>query len=317
MTSRTDKYFESETNNIDSTFSTRSSRNSRLYKEVYGRYGDLDNLPVEDNTDEIDMERLRELLSNPEQKKEETEIRENMNILEQRKRQIDEQKVYDINKILEKAKYENHKLKEPNIPSYKVDRNILSTLQSSELSLDEIKQAKLDYEQQLKEKEDKLEKELSMTREIKYQNLSSSLPEEEVIENKTKREDNDLSLDLFSDLKPTGNTIVTKPIQDPDFSMPLVSHEKTEFHSEDTSDIDIIKPAIQPNTNMVESDFFTSSYEFTKNDFATDDDFADLKPKGGIFKIILLILAIIVFIGVIIYFVATYGLGMDLKDILP
>jgi len=314
MSSRTDKYLNEEINSENSSFSTRSSRNSRLYKEVYGKYGDLDNLPVEDNTDEIDMERLRELLSNSSSKKENAEIQENLNVLETKKRKIDEQKVYDINKILEKAKYENHKLQEPNTTTYKVNRNILSTLQSSELSLDEIKQAKLEYERQIEEKETLKEQEvlkeneLSMTREMKYQNLTTASLKEEKQE-EVVEEDEDLSLDLFSDLKPTGNTIVTKPITDSDAPDIVEVPKKTEFHSDDTSDIDIIKPAIQPS--VAESDFFTSSYEFTKNDFASDDDFSDLKPKGGIFKIILLILAIIVFIGVIVYFVAIYGLGME------
>ena len=128
MDSRSNRYYTE--NNINST-PTRSSRNKRLYKEVYGKYNDLENLPLEDNTDEIDMAKLKELVLS-EQKSKSNTIKENLNILEQRKRNIDEQKVYDINKILEKAKYENDKLKETTQSIPKVNKQILNTLQSTE-----------------------------------------------------------------------------------------------------------------------------------------------------------------------------------------
>lgn len=303
MDSRSNRYYTE--NNINST-PTRSSRNKRLYKEVYGKYNDLENLPLEDNTDEIDMAKLKELVLS-EQKSKSNTIKENLNILEQRKRNIDEQKVYDINKILEKAKYENDKLKETTQSIPKVNKQILNTLQSTELSLEELKKASKNYqsyqndekivnlntkeEQQPEEQLKKIENDLSMTRELKYQNLS--------LEENSQEQDSDLSLDLFSDLKPTENTIVTKPIK-----------EETEPTNQikDNSDIDIIKPSVAP----VNDDFFTSSYEFSKKDFMqVDDDFSDLNKKGGILKIILLFLMIFIVGGVITYFVITYGIGVS------
>ena len=142
MDSRSNRYYTE--NNINSP-PTRSSRNKRLYKEVYGKYNDLENLPLEDNTDEIDMAKLKELVLS-EQKSKSNTIKENLNILEQRKRNIDEQKVYDINKILEKAKYENDKLKETTQSIPKVNKQILNTLQSTELSLEELKKASKNYQ---------------------------------------------------------------------------------------------------------------------------------------------------------------------------
>ena len=303
MDSRSNRYYTE--NNINST-STRSSRNKRLYKEVYGKYNDLENLPLEDNTDEIDMAKLKELVLSGQKSKSNT-IKENLNILEQRKRNIDEQKVYDINKILEKAKYENDKLKETTQSIPKVNKQILNTLQSTELSLEELKKASKNYqsyqndekivnlntkeEQQPEEQFKKIENDLSMTGELKYQNLS--------LEENNQEQDSDLSLDLFSDLKPTENTIVTKPIK-----------EETEQINQikDNSDIDIIKPSVAP----VNDDFFTSSYEFSKKDFMqVDDDFSDLNKKGGILKIILLFLMIFIVGGVITYFVITYGIGVS------
>ena len=86
----------------------------------------------------------------------------------------------------------------------------------------------------------------------------------------------------------------------------MPTEKKEDIRSKDTSDIDIIKT--KPQNNM-DNDFFTSSYEFSKKDFA-DDDFYYTKKGSAIFKILLLFLAIMIFIGVIIYFISTYGLGV-------
>ena len=79
MDSRTNRYYEELDHEVVS--STRSSRNKRLYMEVNGGYSDLENLPILDNTDEIDMDRLKELVLDRE-KKEESVSREvnNFNI---------------------------------------------------------------------------------------------------------------------------------------------------------------------------------------------------------------------------------------------
>ena len=123
-------------------------------------------------------------------------------------------------------------------------------------------------------------------------------------DDKTLNNTNSLSLDLFEDLKPTGNTIRTKPITS-DINLKEI---KSDIHSGDTSDIDIIKDS--PTTSA--DDFFTNVYEFSKKDFSEteEDDFFEPPKKDGLFKIILLILAIIMFIATIIYFIGTYGQGI-------
>lgn len=304
MESRTEKY------NLDynelSDKSSRSNRNAKLYREVYGKYNDLDNLPIEDNTDEIDMAKLKELLISYNQKKEEKEIKENLNVLEQRKRKIDEQRVYDINKILEKAKYENNKLKSATTYNeVKPDTTRLSLLKSSEISLTDIKNANNEYQEDIKKDihEKDIEEQLSMTREIKYQNLTKIQESELSVPDIEDLSTKELSLDLFEDLKPSGNTITMRPVKEENVKIKQI---ESNFRSADTRDIDIIKS----NEDTKENDFFTSSYHFSKNDFSEDDDFFDKPKKGGLFKIILLILAITVFVGVIVYFVGTYGLGI-------
>ena len=305
MESRAEKYYTDDYIANDSSLnSSRSSRNSRLYRQVYGRYGDLDNLPIDDNTDEIDMDKLKELVSNINKKEDSTPPDGyNFDILETKKRNIDEQKVYDINKLLEKAKYENNKLKEPKSNSIKVSRNILSTLESNDLSIDEIRKACQKYENDkinVYPNQDNLtsDNELAMTRELKYQTrkISTDPLIEQVMPN------NDLSLDLLSDLKPTGDTIITEPIKE---NKNIVNREVDSKNLNDTSDIDVIK-----KDKDMDMDFFTSSYHFSKKDFASDDDFLDKSRSGSVWKIIMLIIFIIIFAGVIFYFVKTYGLGL-------
>lgn len=277
------------------SFPSRSSKNSRLYREVYGKYEDLDNLPIEDNTDEIDMERLRELVYNNENTIEHRSVRENLELIDVRKRNFDKERMHDINKILEKAKYENNKLKEPVVSTNKSHNNILSTLQLEPLRDEEVVNSKInDY----KESDN-----MYLTREFKFKELNDKISElnsNPLIDNVMS--DNELSFDLFEDLKPVGNTMITKPVVDS-------SDYKGDMHSSDTKDIDIIKPVTKEN----EEAFFTSSYEFSKKDFNMDeqeDFFDDNKTGGNVFKIILLLLAILSFSFVIVYFVLTYGMGI-------
>ena len=291
MESRVNKY---SSNNMPS----RSTRNARLYREVYGKYDDLNNLPLEDNTDEIDMNRLQELLRDNKETREKKTEDKYLNIIEQRKRNIDEQRVYDINKILEKAKYENNKLKESDYSS-KIDTSILSTLQNREITTDELSDVNEIYNR--KQEKLKQEEKLSMTRELKFKELSEDVKENPLIDNVMP--DSDLSLDLFENLKPTENTITTTPIKSPKKLQKDETTQKEEIdvHSGDTRDIDIIKAT--KNTEN-ENDFFTSSYEFSESDFLDGP-----QKSSGILKIILLFLSIIVFAGVIAYFVLNYGIG--------
>ena len=290
-----------DTNNKN-TYPSRSSRNSRLYREVYGKYEDLDNLPIDDNTDEIDMERLREIVYSSERTKEFREIKDDLDVLDVRKRTINNERVHDINKLLEKAKYENSKLKEP--VGTKYNKDILSTLQ-----VDKVGSSNLSEKEDVgsfKEYQD--ESNMYMTREFKFKELNEKISElnsNPLMEN--VMDDSEFSLDLFEDLKPTTNTIVTKPIVDSD------EKYQSDFHSSDTSDIDIIKEKPVVSKEREDDFFFTNSYSFKDKDFnglEQDDFFEEKKSHGGIFKIILLLLAILVFSFVIVYFVLNYGIGV-------
>lgn len=114
----------------------RTSRNKELYKEVYGNYSSLENLPIADNTNEIDMEQLQEIVKRENVKQMPKEETSHM-IATKIKEEDDTYKVYDINKILEQAKSNYHPKEEKKIisPTYK----FLSTLESNELPVTEVK----------------------------------------------------------------------------------------------------------------------------------------------------------------------------------
>lgn len=319
MDSRVDKYY----GDVDtiSTTQTRSSRNARLYRQVYDEHGDLENLPLADNTNEIDMDKLKKLISEMNVKEEEsghTYSYDDLNILEKKKRNIDENKVYDINKLLEKARYENEKLKEPENDMLKTSKNILSKLDNTlDLNL------RSDYTDNKDNIESSKDNELDMTREMKYH--TKQISTDPLIEQVMP--DNDLAMDLFFDLKPIGDTVVTKPVRNTEIEPvkeitknPFDTNDNKELSKDifntnkmkkpdidnlvDTSDIDVIK------NNKIDEDFFTSSYKFSDRDFNDDDEFFEDSNAGNIIKILLLILVILVFAGVIVYFVLNYGLGV-------
>ena len=86
MESRANKYSFMR---VEKVTDTRSDRNVRLYREVYGKYDTLENLPLEDNTNEIDMYQLEEILHDNSSRKEKEDITRKLDILEQKKRNID------------------------------------------------------------------------------------------------------------------------------------------------------------------------------------------------------------------------------------
>lgn len=279
---------------------SRVNRNSRLYDEVYNEHGDLENLPLADNTKDIDINKLKELISSMDSE-DETDISNEYDdsFWEKKKRNIDDNRVHDINKMLEKAKYENDKLKDSESELLKTSRNILSRLDIDDYEVSN-KYNDTSFKSSSYDKDNSLE----MTREMKYH--TKQISNDPLIEQVMP--DNDLAMDLFFELKPTGNTIVTKPIKDSDSKVNKDNVSIKEIDAKkitDTSDIDIIKKGVKG----VDKDFFTSSYTFSDRDFS-DDDFSDDEKSGGIIKIIFLVISIILLVGVILFFIIYFGTGL-------
>lgn len=312
MNSRMEKYYN------EMPLTRRTSRNKELYKEVYGNYSSLENLPIADNTNEIDMEQLQEIVKRENVKQMPKEETSHM-IATKIKEEDDTYKVYDINKILEQAKSNYRPKEEKKIisPTYK----FLSTLESNELPVTEVKKA---LEEEHPDKE-----ELYMTRELKFKDKRLEVTKEidTMKEEQQEKEYNSSPLDLFEDLKPDGNTFISEPVKvekdsifanseiDDVEKKPIIKEIPSTNTKEEKNikDINVIKEETFKNANNnIDNDFYTSSYKFSKKDFIDDDDnFLDLPKKShSVIKVILLLIAIFALTTVIYYFISKYGIGV-------
>jgi len=311
MESRMDKYYRE--NNSDMQ---RSSKNAKLYREVYQTYNDLENLPIPDNTNEIDIPELRKIVQS--QKQDLTKTREmKYHIPEDIPKEKTSNKIHDINKLLEYAKNENNKLKDNNssaedTSNYRIletleDKNITKSDKKNSLdNLTGIPNKINDSEEQI------LDSNNDSTNELKYQTkkISENPSIEQIIPNDNKETLNtaSLSLDILSDLKPTGNTGVTEPVKDPMFEQ--IYNDDVENIPEN-EDVNIIKDDIEvdeDNEEQKDSSFYTDTYKFTDKDFY-DDDLLDESKNHTILKIILLIVFIALCGVAIFYFITNYGMN--------
>ena len=312
MNSRMEKYYN------EMPMTRRTSRNKELYKEVYGNYSSLENLPIADNTNEIDMEQLQEIVKRENVKQMPKEETSHM-IATKIKEEDDPYKVYDINKILEQAKSNYRPKEEKKIvsPTYK----FLSTLESNELPVTELKK---DLEDENTDKE-----ELYMTRELKFKDKRLEVTKEidTIKEEQQEKEYDSSPLDLFEDLKPDGNTFISEPVKvekdsifanseiDDVEEKPIIKEIPSTNTKEEKNikDINVIKEDTFKNANNnIDNDFYTSSYKFSKKDFIDDDDnFLDITKKShSAIKVILLLIAIFALTTVIYYFISKYGIGV-------
>lgn len=316
MKSRMEKYYTEKPN------CNRLTKNASLYKEVYGNYTGLENLPIADNTNEIDITELKEIVkrtNHPQLRQLEVLEKEDLTI----KKSQEEQREYDINKILEKAK-STSRPKEENKQHNSINYKYLTTLESQEISIPEIKRAYKEKEEikeiELSNNEEQRESEnIYMTRELKFRDKQLEVTREiKIIE-----EQESSPLDLFEDLKPDGNSFIVEPVKMEKDSIfannqiestkeneeKIISEEELEITDDD---IDIIKKQPWKEKTKEDNDFYTNSYKFSKKDFVDEDeDFYDSPKKGsGILKIFLLLLAIIGLSAIIYFFIMKYGMGV-------
>lgn len=201
MESRMEKYHE-----IDIEEFQRSKKNASLYKEVYGNYGDFEDLPIPDNTNEIDIENLKSLVGSRNSKRKEMIEKSEYEIEEDITSISNEEKVYDINTLLEKAKEENAKIKKE-VPINKNIPNYLANLESDKNT----KEIILKYDSNNDD-------DMPIVKEIKYSTSEINFNDKSI-------NTSSLSLDILSDLKPTGNTLVSEPI----ISENMDEEEKNDF----------------------------------------------------------------------------------------
>lgn len=224
----------------------RSIRNESLYKDIYDNveYSNIEKVATIEKTNEISLEQIKDLLREREQKKVEVPVKKIIP-----KAKPVEERNYDIRDVLVKAK-DDHVDDNKNRNLKNTQYNILKNINLRD-SLSSSEQAEL-------------EKTLVNTSVLK--NI----------------DDNELSLDMLSDLKSTGDTVVEntnllKEVQE--------AKDKYEVHEDDGLD----------------KSFYTSSLNFKDEDFEQLKDLQDsIESNNKMIKILFFLLFMII-AGVIGY----------------
>lgn len=175
MESRMEKYYKE-----NPEYYKRSKRNEALYRDITRDMNDLDNLPIPDNSNEIDIDGLKQIISSRDEYRKAKDMGRTVTrerVVEEPKE--DKRRVYDINVLLETAKNEVNKNNEVEGKKL-INANFLTDLDDANVPSNDLVEVS-----EVTSENDK-EKEVSNT---------DSLP-----------------LDILVDLKGTDNTVVTDPI---------------------------------------------------------------------------------------------------------
>ena len=244
MESRMEKYYRE-----NPEYYKRSKRNADLYKDIDNNINDLENLPIPDNSNEIDINGLKQIISSRDEYRKAKDMGRTITRKSVEEEPIEEKRrVYDINVLLETAKNEVNKNNEVEGKKL-INANFLTDLDDANVPSNDF----VEVSEVTSEKE----KEVSNT---------DSLP-----------------LDILVDLKGTDNTVVTDPIVKDEVTM-----------------IEKIKDG---------ETFYSGSFNFTKKDFADedDDDLFEEKSHTGV-KVFFLIVGLLLLAGVIYLAITKYVL---------
>ncbi len=241
MASRMEKYHSNA-----SSIGKRSIRNEDLYKNIYenNEYSNIENIATIEKTNEISLEQIHELLKERESsKKRNSSIK--MSTPKVYSKPVEERN-YDIRDVLIKAKDEH------------VDDNKNRSLKNTQYNI--LKNINITDKMNTTDR-DELEKTLVNTSVLKG------------------FDDNELSLDMLSDLKSTGNTVV----------------EKTNVGNL-LKEVQEAKDAYEVNDDDgLDKSFYTSSLNFKDEDFEQLKDLQDsIDSNNKMIKVLFFLLFLIV-----------------------
>lgn len=281
MKSRMEKYYDS-----NEEFVGRAAKNENLYrKKDYSVYSSNETIIAPNN--EIDITKLKDIIQSREDYQRAKSYR---NMLSDKKFDYNdvpyeedtyEEKNYDINEILKKVKDEKGNISEED--KIRKLRNtqydILSNLNIKSKNQEEAI-TKVDLETQKAELQGLIDK---VTKKNNIRNEEASLLNLEEQTDVTD-ENNDSALDLLSDLKSEGHTIVTDPIKP-------------------AAEFEVNKEELVPNEkDPDETSFYSDSFTFSKRDFEGLQDLEiEEKSGSGLIKLLIVILIlIIIVVGVLV-----------------
>ena len=184
MESRMEKYYTKDLSNFE-----RIKKNQDLYKDISKEISDLDNLPIPDNSNEIDLNGLKQIIYSRDEYRKKN--REELPSRDERVEVPEEKdsRIYDINVLLENAKNEiNRSIEVDN--GKRINHNFLTNLEEE----------KLEFEKEV---------------------LPTADEAMEISDEVVKKDDSgdSLPLDILMDLKGSDDTAVTDPIVKDDVTM--------------------------------------------------------------------------------------------------
>ena len=248
MASRMEKYHSGT-----SQSGTRSVRNENLYKDIYenAEYSNIEGIATIEKTNEISLEQIRELLK----ERENINKRKNMVSREVQRTYSEpvEERSYDIRDILVKAK-DNHVEDTSNRSLRNTQFNILKGINVDDKSYND----------------EEIERTLVNTGVLKG------------------FDDKELSLDMLSDLKSTGNTVVNKT--NSALLLKEVQEAKDKYQVKDDDGLD--------------KSFYTSSLNFKDEDFEQLKDLQDsIESNNKLIKVLFFLFTLVVLgiVGFILY----------------
>lgn len=291
MKSRMERYYENDEAN------TRSHRNKELYKKVHE--SEINQFNVNSNesvigesSKNIDVDNLRQILDkkyreSPKRKSISLDIADKKPQIEEIK---DEDKDYDINVILEKARQQKQ-------TDYNEER------------LKKIRDTQFDILKglNLKKEESEEDEEEPNDEEKKLMTLINT-----ITSNELANENNSSNpLDLLEDLKGNDDTKVL-PSEEITKTLEVKNSEDIKKIGEENKIINSAQKEKEKSKEL-ENSFFTDSIKLSKKDFEDFEDFDDLKSEGkkSIWKTILIIfIAIIIVLGILILVDKLLSLGL-------
>lgn len=251
MASRMERYYKNKDTN------KRSVRNESLYQTIYEdeTYSNIEGVVATPKANEIDIEKIRELLASREKEKQMRRPERKQVIVEPEESNFEEEeKNYDIRDVLVKAKDS----RENNEEKYR-------SLKNTEYNI--LKNIKIRNKQD-EQQEEELKELINTITSTSFLN---------------KMSDDELSLDMFEDLK--SNTMIGDSS-----SIKAILDEESEEKLSKTAEMD--------------NSFFTSSLGFKEKDFEQLQDLSNSIHKNNkIMKIVLIILSIVLVIvlGLVVY----------------
>lgn len=257
MASRMDRYYSRNT-----TVKRRSDRNRELYRDIYatGDYTNIEAVATIDKGNEIDINKVKDLLKNREEayKRNETKIIKPRQVEIKEDRFDEPEKSYDIREILNNAK----------------------TNKNNENKYQSINSTNYDIFKDLREKRRRdIERETGAGKELRE--LIDTITNTSML---NSMNDEELSLDLLDDLKSTENTTVV----DKNSIKAILEEAKKEEMKKN-----------QPKPELDKS-FYTSSLNFKDEDFEELANLnTNLKKNNVLMKILLIVVGIAVAVLVI------------------